>query len=214
MNRAVIVAAALTLFSGQQVLADPLNSGNWEWVKDYLFEDAETVFDDRVVVKAPKYAEDNMNVPFVVDARALDDVQEIRGLCRQQPDPPCAHHGADQGRAVHRLSAQDAAGRSGARRGSHFRWRLACGRRVRRCRRWRLHGTGERPCSGQLDGIISVRCTPRAGSSRMAASARRFVSIIPWTQVLPTVFPPSSSKSSTSRAKPARSWRASSRRSR
>ncbi|MGI9505300.1 MAG: quinoprotein dehydrogenase-associated SoxYZ-like carrier [Geminicoccaceae bacterium] len=77
MNRAVIVAAALTLFSGQQVLADPLNSGNWEWVKDYLFEDAETVFDDRVVVKAPKYAEDNMNVPFVVDARALDDVQKI-----------------------------------------------------------------------------------------------------------------------------------------
>jgi len=35
------------------------------------------VFDDRVVVKAPSHAEDNMNVPFVVDARALDDVEKI-----------------------------------------------------------------------------------------------------------------------------------------
>lgn len=73
---AVAIAAALVpglAWAGQ----DPLNSGNWEWVKEFLFEDAQTVFDDRVIVQAPANAEDNMNVPFAVDARALDGVEEI-----------------------------------------------------------------------------------------------------------------------------------------
>ena len=77
MIRAAVVAASMAFLSSPSAHADPLNSGNWEWVRDFLFEDAETVFDDRVVVKAPGHAEDNMNVPFVVDARALDDVQKI-----------------------------------------------------------------------------------------------------------------------------------------
>ena len=80
MRRAAVVAAALTLLVNPvaaATAADPLNSGNWEWVRDFLFDDAETVFDDRVVVKAPRHAEDNMNVPFVVDARALGDVRKI-----------------------------------------------------------------------------------------------------------------------------------------
>jgi sulfur-oxidizing protein SoxY len=77
MIRAVVVTAALALLSSPSAHADPLNSGNWEWVRGFLFENAETVFDDRVVVKAPRFAEDNMNVPFVVDARGLDDVQKI-----------------------------------------------------------------------------------------------------------------------------------------
>jgi len=77
MIRSAVVAASLMAISSSSAFADPLNSGNWDWVRDILFEDAETVFDDRVLVKAPRYAEDNMNVPFVVDARALDDVQKI-----------------------------------------------------------------------------------------------------------------------------------------
>lgn len=77
MIRAAVVASAFVALSSPSAFADPLNSGNWEWVRDHLFEDAETVFDDRVLVTAPRYAEDNMNVPFVVDARALDDVQKI-----------------------------------------------------------------------------------------------------------------------------------------
>jgi sulfur-oxidizing protein SoxY len=77
MLRSAFVAASLLALSSPSVLADPLNSGNWDWVRGHLFEDAETVFDDRVVVKAPKYAEDNMNVPFVVDARALEGVEKI-----------------------------------------------------------------------------------------------------------------------------------------
>ncbi len=77
MLRSAVVAVSMLALSSTSVLADPLNSGNWEWVRDFLFEDAETVFDDRVLVKAPKYAEDNMNVPFMVDARALGDVQKI-----------------------------------------------------------------------------------------------------------------------------------------
>lgn len=79
MIRAAVVAASLALLVNPVAAAtdDPLNSGNWEWVRDILFEDAKTVFDDRVVVEAPSHAEDNMNVPFVVDARALDGVQKI-----------------------------------------------------------------------------------------------------------------------------------------
>ena len=80
MIRATVVATALALLVNPvaaATTADPLNSGNWEWVRDFLFDDAETVFDDRVLVRAPRYAEDNMNVPFVVDARALGDVQKI-----------------------------------------------------------------------------------------------------------------------------------------
>ena len=78
MIRAVMVALLLSVSSSLPAHAgDPLNSGNWDWVRDFLFADAKTVFDDRVIVRAPKHAEDNMNVPFVVDARALDNVQKI-----------------------------------------------------------------------------------------------------------------------------------------
>lgn len=77
MIRNAAIAIALALLSSPSVHADPLNSGNWEWVRDYLFDDAETVFDDRVVVQAPAFAEDAMNVPFAVDARALSDVEKI-----------------------------------------------------------------------------------------------------------------------------------------
>ena len=77
MIRTAVLAATLAFLSSPSAHADPLNSGNWEWVKGFLFEEAETVFDDRVVVRAPAFAEDAMNVPFVVDARALPDVEKI-----------------------------------------------------------------------------------------------------------------------------------------
>ncbi len=82
MQRFSAFAAALMVLVSAPALAessaaDPLNSGNWQWVRDHLFGDAKTVFDDRVLVKAPRDAEDNMNVPFIVDARALDDVRKI-----------------------------------------------------------------------------------------------------------------------------------------
>ncbi len=78
MIRAALIAVALALLVSPVAAAtDPLNSGNWAWVRDFLFEDAETVFDDRVVVQAPAFAEDAMNVPFAVDARGLPDVKKI-----------------------------------------------------------------------------------------------------------------------------------------
>lgn len=80
MIRAAVVATALAVLVNPvaaATAADPLNSGNWEWVKGFLFEDAETVFDDDVIVRAPAFAEDAMNVPFVVDARAVPNVQKI-----------------------------------------------------------------------------------------------------------------------------------------
>ncbi len=77
MHKAFLAVALALLAAPPAAAGDPLNSGNWQWVRDALFDDAETVFDDRVVVRAPTHAEDNLNVPFVVDARALPEVEKI-----------------------------------------------------------------------------------------------------------------------------------------
>jgi sulfur-oxidizing protein SoxY len=56
---------------------DPLDSARWEDMRKHFFGGQPVVFDDRVKVTAPKFAEDSMNVPVLVDAEGLRDVQEI-----------------------------------------------------------------------------------------------------------------------------------------
>ena len=56
---------------------DPLDSARWEDMRKHFFAGQPVVFDDRVKVTAPKFAEDSMNVPVLVDAEGLRDVQEI-----------------------------------------------------------------------------------------------------------------------------------------
>ncbi|SDD74452.1 quinoprotein dehydrogenase-associated SoxYZ-like carrier [Ruegeria marina] len=59
-------------------LTDPFSSGMWEYHQIGLLGDpADIRFDDRVKVIAPAAAEDAFNVPLLVDATALDDVEEI-----------------------------------------------------------------------------------------------------------------------------------------
>jgi sulfur-oxidizing protein SoxY len=69
------------LLLAQTVLAaegrDPLDSARWEDMRKHFFPGQSVVFDDRVKVTAPKFAEDSMNVPVLVDAEGLQDVREI-----------------------------------------------------------------------------------------------------------------------------------------
>lgn len=57
--------------------ADPLNSPSWNFIRARFFKDESIVFDERVRVFAPKSAEDPLDVPVMIEAAGLDDVEEV-----------------------------------------------------------------------------------------------------------------------------------------
>ncbi|MDJ0629919.1 MAG: quinoprotein dehydrogenase-associated SoxYZ-like carrier [Rhodobacter sp.] len=83
--KAGIFAAVLTMAGSawalddpQTKLADPMESGMWDYHQiDILGDPADIRFDDRVVVRGPVEAEDSLNVPLLVDASAIPDVKRI-----------------------------------------------------------------------------------------------------------------------------------------
>lgn len=65
---------------------DPFKSMAWPVMKtEFLGARAKTVFDPRVVVRGPGFAEDPMNVPISVSVEGLADVQEILVLVDRNP---------------------------------------------------------------------------------------------------------------------------------
>lgn len=56
---------------------DPLNSPAWGFIQARYFNGEPYVFDERVQVTAPKSAEDPLDVPVMVEARGLADVEEV-----------------------------------------------------------------------------------------------------------------------------------------
>lgn len=56
---------------------DPLDSARWADMQKAVLAGAPALFDPRVLVIAPSTAEDPMQVPVTVDARALANVQEV-----------------------------------------------------------------------------------------------------------------------------------------
>lgn len=65
---------------------DPLGSMQWPDLKDQFFEaDLKTVFDSRIKVTVPLFAEDAMNVPVSFDASALGKVKKIVVLVDRNP---------------------------------------------------------------------------------------------------------------------------------
>ncbi len=56
---------------------DPLNSVNWEEMKDQFIGDSAYVFDERVKVIVPSVLENQAQVPVSVDARDLPNVRKI-----------------------------------------------------------------------------------------------------------------------------------------
>ena len=56
---------------------DPFGSLQWPDLKREFFGTAKVVFDERVQVRGPAFAEDPMNVPISVSALGLSDVETI-----------------------------------------------------------------------------------------------------------------------------------------
>lgn len=75
-----------------EIPADSLNSIMWtQMAKMYLLtgghEDSSIVMDDSILVHAPKSAEDQLNIPVYVDARAVKDVRKIIVIADLNPLP-------------------------------------------------------------------------------------------------------------------------------
>lgn len=78
--------AFLTTATGKEVV-DPLDSPQWGVMHKLFLNSERVVFDDKVKVFAPKFAEDSMNVPVSFDASELKDIQEIVVIADLNPIP-------------------------------------------------------------------------------------------------------------------------------
>jgi sulfur-oxidizing protein SoxY len=90
----LVLALCTLLFSAQSAQAaspDPLNSVNWEGVRDYAFGSAPVVFDPtHVLVEAPRHVEDGGQVPVSVRVEGLGEIVEIILLADLNPAPKVA----------------------------------------------------------------------------------------------------------------------------
>ncbi len=66
---------------------DPLRSSQWETMYKLYLKGSPVVFDQRVKVLAPKAAENSLEVPVIVDVKALDGVQEVLVFADYNPLP-------------------------------------------------------------------------------------------------------------------------------
>ena len=77
VQSAVVAAAA--------VPDDPLDSSQWRYMARKYFRDAPVVFDERVQVIAPDYAEDSLNTPVQVSAPDLEGVEQVLVFADMSP---------------------------------------------------------------------------------------------------------------------------------
>ncbi len=63
--------------SANQDITDPLDSPAWQIVHDRILSGEDVVFDERVIVRVPDFAEDAMNVPVTVQVDGIDNIEDI-----------------------------------------------------------------------------------------------------------------------------------------
>lgn len=107
--KALFAAMALCLISSQSAIAteipkDTANSVMWEYVaKEYLLTEnnnsQKIIMDDRVIVRIPKFAEDQFNIPVHVDARAIKNVKKIVVIADLNPLPKVLTYLPEQSQA-------------------------------------------------------------------------------------------------------------------
>ena len=68
-----------------EVPDDPLDSSQWRYMARKYFRDASIVFDERVKVIAPDYAEDSLNTPVQVSAPDLEGVEQVLVFADMSP---------------------------------------------------------------------------------------------------------------------------------
>ncbi len=73
----LLLAATPALARAQDAGGDPFGSLQWPGLRREFFGDAPVVFDERVQVRGPGFAEDPMNVPIGVSAAGLPEVQSL-----------------------------------------------------------------------------------------------------------------------------------------
>jgi len=81
-----MVGAVFTA-SAEEIPEDPLGSIQWDDMYRAYLSEHKVVFDDRVKVMAPEFAEDSMNVPVSVDASKLTGIREILLFAEFNPIP-------------------------------------------------------------------------------------------------------------------------------
>ncbi len=67
----VSTSFAATATAVEQTQTDPLNSPLWNYMREQFIGDTPYVFDNRIKVELPEFAEDPTQVPITVDASAL-----------------------------------------------------------------------------------------------------------------------------------------------
>jgi sulfur-oxidizing protein SoxY len=80
-----VALACLLFLAPVQAAGDPFATGLWPDLAAEFLNGGSVAFDARVVVTAPKFAEDAMNVPVQVDASALADVERVVVLVDRNP---------------------------------------------------------------------------------------------------------------------------------
>ena len=81
-----VVGATESTVSTKEVI-DPLNSPQWGVMHKQFLNGETVVFDDKVKVYAPEFAEDSMNVPISFDAGDLTDIKEVVVIADLNPIP-------------------------------------------------------------------------------------------------------------------------------
>ena len=75
---ALAAGPAFAIDDPQTPIDDPYRSGMWDYQQVNILGDPKVIrFDDRIVVRAPRSAEDAFEVPVLVDATAVPDVEKI-----------------------------------------------------------------------------------------------------------------------------------------
>lgn len=90
MKTRIVYALVLSLATSfaAAVEGDPQPSVMWEYFHTHLLDNADFVFDDKVQVRVPPFAEDARQVPVEVDARALSGrVEKVMIWAELNPIP-------------------------------------------------------------------------------------------------------------------------------
>jgi sulfur-oxidizing protein SoxY len=73
--------------AGNSLPVDPFNSPQWGVMQKHFLADDGIVFDDKVKVFGPEFAEDSLNVPISFDASELKNIKEIIVFADLNPIP-------------------------------------------------------------------------------------------------------------------------------
>jgi len=85
LSVALLAAPVVASAAASEVPEDPLQSSQWRYMAAKFFRNEPVVFDDRVKVEAPAYAEDSLNTPVQISASGLEGVEHVLVFADMSP---------------------------------------------------------------------------------------------------------------------------------